>query len=150
MWPACAPLRRRPGVLDAQLQVLDVVDGLVQKHADVVVIQAVDDALAGAAAGDQADAVKDLQAPGQRVLLVGGVGPGTGFAGHGLACGQAVLMFAHCNGQLVRYVFSSVGYPTLWRQTALAVELCQRAAEISGQVLPGSYRPGSRAGSVRR
>jgi P-type E1-E2 ATPase len=32
---------------------------------------------------DKVDAVKDLQAPGQRVLLVGGVGPGTGFAGHG-------------------------------------------------------------------
>ena len=38
-----------------------------------------------------------------------------------------------------------VGYPMLWRQAALAVELCQRAAEITGQVLPGSYRPGSRA-----
>jgi prevent-host-death family protein len=37
------------------------------------------------------------------------------------------------------------GYPMLWRQAALAVELCQRAAEIAGQVLPGSYRPGSRA-----
>ena len=44
----------------------------------------------------------------------------------------------------------SVGYPMLWRQAALAVELCQRAAEITGQVLPGSYRPGSRAGSARR
>lgn len=42
------------------------------------------------------------------------------------------------------------GYPMLWRQAALAVELCQRAAEITGQVLPGSYRPGSRAGSVAR
>lgn len=39
----------------------------------------------------------------------------------------------------------STGYPMLWRQAALAVELCQRAAEIAGQVLPGSYRPGSRA-----
>jgi hypothetical protein len=39
------------------------------------------------------------------------------------------------------------GYPTLWQQAALAVELCQRAAEITGQVLPGSYRPGSRAGA---
>jgi prevent-host-death family protein len=42
------------------------------------------------------------------------------------------------------------GYPMLWRQAALAVELCQRAAEITGQVLPGSYRPGSRAGSGAR
>ena len=43
------------------------------------------------------------------------------------------------------------GYPMLWRQAALAVELCQRAAEMTGQVLPGSYRPGSReAGAARR
>lgn len=43
------------------------------------------------------------------------------------------------------------GYPTLWRQAALAVELCQRAAEITGPELPGSYRPGSQAGSgIRR
>lgn len=39
----------------------------------------------------------------------------------------------------------STGYPMLWRQATLAVELCQRAAEIAGQLLPGSYRPGSRA-----
>lgn len=32
----------------------------------------------------------------------------------------------------------------LWRHAALAVELCQRAVEITGQVLPGSYGPGSR------
>jgi prevent-host-death family protein len=44
----------------------------------------------------------------------------------------------------------STGYPMLWRQAALAVELCQRAAEIAGQVLLGSYRPGSRAGTARR
>ena len=31
-----------------------------------------------------------------------------------------------------------VGYPMLWRQAALAVELCQRAAEMAGEVLPGS------------
>ena len=37
-----------------------------------------------------------------------------------------------------------------WRQVALAVELCQRAAEMAGDVLPGSYRPGSRAGTARR
>jgi len=43
-----------------------------------------------------------------------------------------------------------VGYPTRWQHTALAVELCQRAAEIAGDELPGSYRPGSRAGTVRR
>jgi prevent-host-death family protein len=36
------------------------------------------------------------------------------------------------------------GYPMRWRHVALAVELCQRAAEMTGQVLPGSYRPGSR------
>jgi prevent-host-death family protein len=43
-----------------------------------------------------------------------------------------------------------VGYPMLWRQAALAVELCQRAVEITERVLPGSYRPGSRASSARR
>ncbi len=37
------------------------------------------------------------------------------------------------------------GYLMLWRQAVLAVELRQRAAEITGQVLPGSYRPGSLA-----
>jgi prevent-host-death family protein len=42
------------------------------------------------------------------------------------------------------------GYPMLWRQAALAVELCQRAAEITGRVLPGSYRPGSLAGGAAR
>jgi prevent-host-death family protein len=42
------------------------------------------------------------------------------------------------------------GYPTLWRNAALAVELCQRAAEISGPALPGSYRPGSRAWRPRQ
>ena len=45
---------------------------------------------------------------------------------------------------------NKVAYPMLWRQAALAVELCQRAIEITGHVLPGSYRPGSRASSVRR
>ena len=43
-----------------------------------------------------------------------------------------------------------VGYPMLWRHAALAVELCQRAAEITGRVLPGSYRPGGRPGQVRQ
>jgi prevent-host-death family protein len=43
-----------------------------------------------------------------------------------------------------------VGYPMLWRHVALAVELCERAVEITGRVLPGSYRPGSRAGSAMR
>jgi len=43
-----------------------------------------------------------------------------------------------------------VGYPMLWRQAALAVELCQRAAEMAGPALPGSYRPCSRASNVRR
>jgi hypothetical protein len=38
---------------------------------------------------------------------------------------------------------SKVGYPMLWRQAALAVELCQRAAELAGPALPGSYRPAS-------
>ncbi len=42
------------------------------------------------------------------------------------------------------------GYPMLWRQAALAVELCQRAAETTGQILPGSYRPGSQAGTSAR
>jgi len=43
------------------------------------------------------------------------------------------------------------GYPTLWRQAALAFELCQRAAEVTGPELPGSYRPGSQAGvGIRR
>lgn len=35
------------------------------------------------------------------------------------------------------------GYQMLCRQAALAVELCQRVAELAGQVLRGSYRPGS-------
>jgi prevent-host-death family protein len=43
-----------------------------------------------------------------------------------------------------------VGYPALSRHAALAVELCQRAVEMSGRVLPGSYRPGSRVSDVRR
>ncbi|MBV9379450.1 MAG: type II toxin-antitoxin system prevent-host-death family antitoxin [Streptosporangiaceae bacterium] len=43
-----------------------------------------------------------------------------------------------------------VGYPMLWRQAALAVELCQRAVEITGRVLPGSHRPGSLAGGAAR
>lgn len=43
-----------------------------------------------------------------------------------------------------------VGYPMLWRQAALAVELCERAAEMTGVVLPGSYRPCSRASKARR
>jgi prevent-host-death family protein len=38
-----------------------------------------------------------------------------------------------------------VGYPTLWRHASLAVELCQRAAEMTGKVLPGLFRPGSGA-----
>jgi hypothetical protein len=33
----------------------------------------------------------------------------------------------------------------LRRQAAVAIELCQQAAEITGQVLPGFYRPGSSA-----
>jgi prevent-host-death family protein len=42
------------------------------------------------------------------------------------------------------------GYPARWRHAALAGELCQRAAEIADGELPGSYRPGSRAGTTRR
>jgi prevent-host-death family protein len=42
------------------------------------------------------------------------------------------------------------GYPALWRQAALAVELCQRAAENTGPELPGSYRPGNQAGGAAR
>jgi prevent-host-death family protein len=45
---------------------------------------------------------------------------------------------------------AKAGYPTLWRQAALAVELCQRAAEMTGPELPGSYRPGSQAGGASR
>jgi prevent-host-death family protein len=45
---------------------------------------------------------------------------------------------------------SHVGYPMLWRQAALAVELCQRGAELAEDALPGSYRPGSRASGVPR
>jgi prevent-host-death family protein len=43
-----------------------------------------------------------------------------------------------------------VGYPARWRQASLAVELCQRGAEMVDGELPGSYRPGSRASKVRR
>ena len=42
---------------------------------------------------------------------------------------------------------NKAGYPMLCRQAALAVELCQRVAELAGQVLPGSYRPGSMVAS---
>ena len=45
----------RRGVADSQAQMLTVVDGLVEEHRDVVVIQAVDDVLTGAFAGDQAE-----------------------------------------------------------------------------------------------
>jgi hypothetical protein len=44
----------------------------------------------------------------------------------------------------------AAGYPMLWRQAALALELCQRAAEIAGQILPRSYRPDNRAGNTAR
>jgi prevent-host-death family protein len=43
-----------------------------------------------------------------------------------------------------------VGYPMLWRQASLAVELCQRVAEITGPALPGSYRPGTEPGRAAR
>jgi prevent-host-death family protein len=43
-----------------------------------------------------------------------------------------------------------VGYPARWRYASLAVELCQRAAEIADGDLPGTYRPGSRSSPVRR
>jgi len=55
-----------------------------------------------------------------------------GSADRALACARAVI--AESTGK--------AGYPMLWRQTALAVELCQRVIEMTGQVLPGSYRPG--------
>jgi len=42
-----------------------------------------------------------------------------------------------------------VRYPALTRHNALAIELCQMAVELTGQVLPGGYRPGSRASKVR-
>lgn len=63
-----------------------------------------------------------------------------GSAGRALAAARAVAASA----------VGSTGYPTLWRQAALAVELCQRAAELTGEELPGSYRPGSRAGRALR
>lgn len=47
---------------------------------------------------------------------------------------------------------SAVGrtrYPMLWRQAALAVELCQRVAEIAGQELPGVL-PARQQGGQRR
>jgi prevent-host-death family protein len=59
-----------------------------------------------------------------------------------LAAARAVAAEAAAKGK--------VGYPMLWRQAALAVELCQRAAEMAGPALPGSYRPCSRAGTARR
>lgn len=43
-----------------------------------------------------------------------------------------------------------VGYPARWHHDALAVELCQWAAEMAGGPLPGSYRPGSRQAVARR
>ncbi len=63
-----------------------------------------------------------------------------GSADRALACARAVI--AESTG--------NAGYPMLWRQTALAVELCQRAIEIAGRVLPGSYRPGPGRFSVAR
>ena len=53
-----------------------------------------------------------------------------------LACARAVIKKSP----------GKEGYPMLWRQASLAVELCQRAVEMTGQALPGSYRPGSREG----
>lgn len=44
---------------------------------------------------------------------------------------------------------SKIGYPALCRNVAISVELCQRAVEMTGVVMPGSYRPGSRASSIR-
>ena len=41
-----------------------------------------------------------------------------------------------------------VEYPALCRNVALSIELCQRAVEMTGRVLPGSYRPGSRASNI--
>jgi len=55
-----------------------------------------------------------------------------GSADRALACTRAVI--AESTGK--------AGYPMLWRQAALAVELCQRVIEMTGRVLPGSYRPG--------
>ena len=62
-----------------------------------------------------------------------------GDADRALACAQAVI--AESVGK--------AGYPMLWRQAGLAVELCQRAIEMTGKVLPGSYRPGSREARER-
>jgi prevent-host-death family protein len=63
-----------------------------------------------------------------------------GSADRALAAGRAVIEESA----------GKAGYPALWRQAALAVELCQRAAEITGPELPGSYRPGSQASSAAR
>lgn len=41
-----------------------------------------------------------------------------------------------------------VEYPALCRNTAISMELCQRAVEMTGRVLPGSYRPGSQASDI--
>jgi prevent-host-death family protein len=63
-----------------------------------------------------------------------------GSADRALACARAVI--AESSGK--------AGYPMLWRQVALAVELCQRAIELTGRALPGSYRPGPGRFAVAR
>src|ERR1700726_3845131 len=65
------------GICDAQAQVLDVVDGLVQQRGDVVVVQGVDDVLARAGAGDQAEVAQQAQLVGAGGQLhTGGLGQG--------------------------------------------------------------------------
>ena len=76
------------------------------------------------------------------------MGPGIAFAGHGLACGQAraVLMFAHCSGPLVMYVFCSVGKTmlawTLRRVTCGFVPCCRPVTSRRhawGPLLPAAF-----------
>lgn len=51
---------------------------------------------------------------------------------------------------VVRDAIGSVAYPALWRQASFTVELCQRAAELAGAELAGSYRPGATMSTKRR
>ena len=52
------------GVAEAEAQVVDVVDGLVEQFGDVVVVQGVDDGPAVALAGDQAEVAQQPQLVG--------------------------------------------------------------------------------------
>jgi hypothetical protein len=59
----------------SEAEVLAVVDGLVEQHGDVVVVELVDDALAGAGTGDQSEGAQQSQLVGHgRGLHTDGVG----------------------------------------------------------------------------